>query len=82
MAMKFKLKPAVVDAIHNTGDDAFFEMLEKFDDSILVGPGRMLVIRSSFGDLTVPVGWWVIRMSCGGYWSCDHSSFLTMFEKI
>ena len=80
--MKYKIKPALVDAIRNDGDDEFLERLEKFDEAILVGPGRTLVIRSSLGDVCVPVGWWVIKISDNKYWTCADTVFYRMFEKL
>jgi len=79
--MKYKIKPTLVDAIRNDGDDEFLERLEKFDEAILVGPGRVLVIRSSMGDVTVPINWWIIKVSDDRYWTCNDTVFYRTFER-
>lgn len=53
------------------------------ESGVTINPATgQMVIRTLEGDMTVPLGWWVIRGVAGEFYSCRNDIFEATYEAV
>lgn len=80
--MKFKKKPAVIDAIKWTPGVTILKEFGLWPENCTIGVDKNLYIKNLGVTMCAEPGDWIIRDVKGEYYPCKHSIFELTYERV